>query len=379
MSRHPQGSSWLWRNPRTAALLITTSLLVVVLVSVEWGLRSLGYSYTRKPDKLVIEDTFFINEQGLFVANPSSVKHSGLGINQEGFRSPDFDLSETDGKEKNAVMLIGDSFTWGATANPISQSFADLVRAQGYRVYNLGIPGMGPMQYRRLAETYIPRLRPDVVVVGFYLGNDFLDAQWEPPAGRPPYYVLESVGWITPFDEAGNYIDSVDEAYEHFHNKFGHTRRFLRETAIGTLMIKAYRAGMAWFYQRQRRVGKMETAWAASSGVERGMPDSDYVAELKKRYAPAYRALGDVQAIAEKYGARFYTMAIPALGSGCLSSRDFTLEVQQELLKDLHPFYPGLSSEHYTGIPDCHFNNEGHRITAEALLLLLSDLGTGEW
>jgi hypothetical protein len=60
-------------------------------------------------------------------------------------------------------FFLGDSFTWGASAEPISKCFVDLVGNAGYLIFNTGIPGTKPNQYTYIAEKYIPILKPDFV------------------------------------------------------------------------------------------------------------------------------------------------------------------------------------------------------------------------
>jgi hypothetical protein len=200
-----------------------------------------------------------------------------------------------------------------------------------------------------------------VVVVVLYLGNDILVREWEPPPGRPLYYVIEGGGWITPFDEDGNYLENLEIAYEYYHNKFGRGRRFLRETATGTLIIKAARSVMTRIYERPTRLVKAEAV---------GPPNS-LDRELSARYSHTYTQLREIQTLAEKQGARYFTLVLPALGQGCLTSPDFSLEVQRSALRELHPVYADLSNHHYNGVSDCHLNNEGHATVAQALMRLL--------
>jgi lysophospholipase L1-like esterase len=318
-----------------------------------------------------------VQDQGFFVANPLSAKHVGLGINSDGFRSPEFFDDSSSARNALTVMILGDSFTWGASATPITDSFPDALRKAGYRVHNLGIPGIGPRQYQRMADEYLPRLKPDVVVVALFLGNDFLDAQWEPPRGRPPYYVIEGGDWIPTIDENGNYIESVEVAYEHFHNKFGKIRRFLRETALGTLVIKLYRLVMAWTYVSS----SVENGWAwvadADAADKRYAGDEE---ELLRRYEVTYQAIRHIRILASRLGAEYFTLVIPTLGPGCLSSSDFSLETQKKMLADFRPVYADLSADHYRPMPDCHLNNAGHLVIARRLeqVLRTSNLDSTE-
>jgi lysophospholipase L1-like esterase len=74
------------------------------------------------------------------------------------------------------VVTIGDSQTYGVSA-PANLSWpAQLGDRIDRRVYNLSLGGYGPVQYLELLRTRALRLRPKVVVVGVYYGNDLYDA-----------------------------------------------------------------------------------------------------------------------------------------------------------------------------------------------------------
>lgn len=74
------------------------------------------------------------------------------------------------------VVTLGDSQTYGHGALASASWPAWLGRETGNDVYNLGLGGYGPLDYRFLAETRIDSLRPRLVIVGLYLGNDLYDA-----------------------------------------------------------------------------------------------------------------------------------------------------------------------------------------------------------
>jgi lysophospholipase L1-like esterase len=366
---------WLEDHSQLALLFLVSVMIVSVMVVAEYGLRLVGYEYTRRPNNLVLENSFRVEERGLFVANPLADKHVGLGVNSKGFRSPEFFSDLASEREKLTVMILGDSFTWGASASPINESFPDVLRKAGYRVHNLGIPGIGPRQYQRMADEYLPRLKPDVVVVALYLGNDFLDGQWEPPPGRPPYYVLEGGAWIPTVDENGNYIESVEMAYEHFHNKFGRIRRFMRETAVGTLVIKLYRRAMSG--TSMSNILTKAGEWFAINNAEAVQPPHAIDEEqLLRRYEITYDALRHIRALTREVGAQYFTLVIPALGPGCLWSADFSLDRQKTILDGFQPVYSDLSIDHYIAIPDCHLNNAGHLLIARRLERLLDTVVT---
>jgi len=74
------------------------------------------------------------------------------------------------------VVTIGDSQTYGISAPANASWPAQLARATGLQVYNLGLGGYGPVQYHELLRTRARELKPRAVVVGFYYGNDVWDA-----------------------------------------------------------------------------------------------------------------------------------------------------------------------------------------------------------
>ena len=97
------------------------------------------------------------------------LKSGTSGHDSWGFRN----LSVPDSVD---IVAIGDSQTYG-TGVVASRSWpARLQQMTGKSVYNLGIGGYGPIQYRYLLEHEALDLKPSVAVVGLYFGNDLLDA-----------------------------------------------------------------------------------------------------------------------------------------------------------------------------------------------------------
>ena len=106
-------------------------------------------------------------------------------INSNGFRSIAFRPL----KEKRLkIMLLGDSYTWGQAARNLANSFSDRLLADGYLVYNFGIPGADPAQYLKIAQTYMPIIKPDIVIVNLYAGNDITYFKRTPEAFQPIFY-----------------------------------------------------------------------------------------------------------------------------------------------------------------------------------------------
>ena len=73
------------------------------------------------------------------------------------------------------IVAIGDSQTYGASAAAKDSWPSTLQRISKLSVYNLALGGYGPVQYFHLLTTYATKLKPKIIIVGFYFGNDLLE------------------------------------------------------------------------------------------------------------------------------------------------------------------------------------------------------------
>jgi lysophospholipase L1-like esterase len=76
------------------------------------------------------------------------------------------------------IVTLGDSVTFGQGVEDKQAWPAILARSSpAKRVINLGLIGAGPQQYLRVYETFGQSLHPKLVLVGFFIGNDFWDEE----------------------------------------------------------------------------------------------------------------------------------------------------------------------------------------------------------
>lgn len=132
--------------------------------------------------------------------------------NQDGFRSIPFNANHAGAPR---VLIIGDSFVYGMSAKPYYNCFTDRLLARGYLIYNTGIPGTDPAQYAAIAKKYIPLLKPDIVVVCHFLGNDMMMFPREARQNQPHEH-LTNAGF---FESApmGQHL-SAEEAYAFYNS-----------------------------------------------------------------------------------------------------------------------------------------------------------------
>jgi lysophospholipase L1-like esterase len=74
-----------------------------------------------------------------------------------------------------SIVTVGDSQTWGVNVDRVNGWPQQLGRISGRGVYDMSLPGYGPVQYCTLVQRSF-RLSPKVVVVALYLGNDMYDS-----------------------------------------------------------------------------------------------------------------------------------------------------------------------------------------------------------
>ena len=76
------------------------------------------------------------------------------------------------------IVAIGDSLTFGYGVPPDEAWPALIARAlPDTQVVNLGLIGAGPQQHLRVYETFGVPLEPKILLIGFFLANDFWDAE----------------------------------------------------------------------------------------------------------------------------------------------------------------------------------------------------------
>lgn len=84
-----------------------------------------------------------------------------------GFRNPEV-------KDEYDVLLLGDSYTSAANTK-YELTFASHLNKAGISIYNAGIEGTGTIHQAHILDDVLEKIKPKLVVLNFYLGNDFRD------------------------------------------------------------------------------------------------------------------------------------------------------------------------------------------------------------
>lgn len=341
MKRLLRTGAIIFLNTAIAALLLLAGLEVALRVFLGGAIPvqrlpqdPVGSVGSAADLKLAPNPQHVTNAAGLWVANSNRPT-----INADGFRSPPLDEPA---RGRKSIVFIGDSFTWGLSANPLSEAFPDVVRRAGYKVCNLGISGLATVQYRAEAETFVPRIKPDAVCLMFYVGNDF---DLEPPIvpGFPRNYET-SIVELRALELDGTPINFTDAATE-FARWYG---RGLRPAV--------------------RRAAHATATYTLVQVITGNSPSGEGQMSL------VLDNLRAVKRVAEENGAQFLLFLVPTRAAYAAGRTDTA--VAAELLKELNPIAPrALSDSDYAALPDAHFNNAGHAHYAEFILDTLRERG----
>lgn len=341
-------------------ILFQVLFVLVACVAIEIALRCMGYApgdlrpnwlWFQPVDSLYVIKDFYVNEKGLQVADKAYwAAHDSIYINADGFRSPEFDTART-GKKK--VLMIGDSFVWGLSAKPLADSsFADILRSAGpYEVLNTGIPATDPAQYAQVARQYIPSLKPDYVLVFFFLGNDLMEA----PRAIVPHKALSywtNAGAISAHMD-GKYFSNAQDAYNYIANE----KYFLKKPKRWYERVIAQSALLSRLYAGKFRIEE-------KLQYERKRKD----ASISLAYLQQVKNVAEQNAVPVKF------VLIPELKEASASQAELKEKYNSLLgnsdLKALWLFPPS-KKENYVAYPDGHLNNEGHREYAYFLKTVL--------
>jgi hypothetical protein len=154
-SRPATRRRWTKRLLALALSLALVEAILQVATAVSPGLRAMLV-----PDAVPMEvvDPVFGS-----MPNPRLPGHDAWGFRNE--RVP----------EQADVVALGDSQTYGTGVRASSAWPAVLAERRGWGVYGMAFGGWGPVKQRAVLAKALG-LRPGVVVVALYLGNDFADA-----------------------------------------------------------------------------------------------------------------------------------------------------------------------------------------------------------
>ncbi len=314
----------------------------LALESIELMEGKIDNNFSKVYKQLAAKDTSALSELEKVI-----IDYVHCPVNEDGFRSIAFRQYPT---AKKKVLLIGDSFTWGHSTSKKSYSFADELLAKDYVVYNAGMTATDVAQYLAVAKQYIPVLKPDVVIVNFYLGNDVTFYKREVKPFTPIFYPTNA--GILMACPQGKYFENAQEAYTLNLHQWQIPKD---DNIINCIMAQTVITTLAW-----RALVKLELANYGSSDVGKY-----YMESKKRKYTKPYCniELKELKEFAKNNGAEFILSSIPEVYNyTCHTKKDFP-----DLFEGLDYVEMQISKSDYK-LDDGHFNDQGHKRYANFLI-----------
>lgn len=389
--------------------MVIVSCVIIIIIG-EIALRvgsvnSLPITAIKSPNDIIYYEEYVTDKDGVFKANKDyNWEQQNIKINSDGFRSREFNNCHT---TKKKILFLGDSFTWGCYANPIDNSFVDLIEKQGYMTFNTGIPGVGPNQYAFLAEKYVPILKPDYVLVMICMANDINDKP-DPMLPNKNLYYSTNIGLISGFDANGRhlslpeaiqfsqgggklpevkkeeglislkkYIKSIvsqsmlgEKIYTGFSKIKNKLKYYLTKpvTSDGNKSINKDRIVKTLNYNKDNKIINKENNYKVINKiiyVEMSSNNND-IDKLITKNQYVIDSLRRIKNISDKYSARFMVFLIPVKPSDLSIYNSIKHNIS--IFNAFHPLFPdNLTDGDYTVIGH-HFNNNGHLKYAQFIL-----------
>jgi hypothetical protein len=271
-------------------------------------------------------------------------------INRQGYAdSEDFALP-VDWENRARIILLGDSFTWGMSAD-VGRSYAEtLARLLPQAIiWNTGIPGTGANQARLVFDKYAPSLRPQLTVLGF-VDNDFDDN------------LMPVDSWVNALDANNRLIhvrkyeiDDEERVIELDLHALGYIRaygeyppsseleRLLGATRLGTLLLRL----------KEAAAGPVATQ---EKFERRSQVTRQHLLQLKAAVAAS--------------GSELLVILAPRPADVLTVGRRFRMaeELMRELeIPYLNPIRILDAAADFAVPPDRHWSNSGHRKVGELL------------
>ena len=216
-------------RPRKALLFFVQAFIIIFITFALAEVTLRIYNWI-KPQPI-----FYSTSYNRFRAKPLSPDYDGFRLNSHGFKDVEFNTEKVDGTFR--ILGIGDSFAFGVVpyANNYLTLLEDELNRNGRHVelLNMGIPGTGPIDYLSLFVHEGLQLNPDMVLLSFFIGNDFE----EQSRSLLSYsYAASAVKFLIDFNTKfegqiihgdGAYDDNINTFTDAQYLKLEHARSFI--------------------------------------------------------------------------------------------------------------------------------------------------------
>ncbi|MCL4244138.1 MAG: hypothetical protein KJ002_03270 [Candidatus Dadabacteria bacterium] len=322
--------------------------------------------------------------------------------------------------EKAGIVALGDSQTYGESA-PAKYSWPSILGSlTGKETYNMGIGGYGPAEYFYLFGNEALELKPEVVVAGFYLGNDLADTytavytveRWRhlrrPGAGHDPDSNDESKADDAPQAEEARPVKKplVDELK---HGVYGAAGWFAENSVLYRVITASYLGDRMRQKTMLDRGEKITMIDVEEYGIHTGFTPVRRLEALdldkenvREGLLLALGFFGSMNELAEENGVRFLVVILPTKesvygefiegnpGLRYSAEIDRLLRNEKRVIEEAESYFrengipyinllgplgeAALHEEIYPNNYSGHFNGNGNRVIAESIKRRLDEM-----
>ena len=289
-------------------------------------------------------------------------------INDQGFHDEDSFVAEALPADALKVLALGDSFTFGMNAD-VGKGWIDQLEylLQDERkavVWNTGMPGSGTEQSLRLLENYGPIMQPDVILLGFYLGNDFDDN----------LYPLDKWVYLNDTLVKQYAVSQTGEIYRlSSHDLYRMTQ--------GQPALDATNAELVI---RSTRVGSIAWQGIDTLGSRYGTPEELDILLEQRAIDQTQQHLTDIKTYAKAHDIPLYVLLIPDVQHidgrnwykfGVVVDYSTTTQIFDELNINIIDMMSNITLEDYVEHQTlAHWNTDGHTKAARIVIETLRPL-----
>lgn len=271
-------------NLITLIITIIICLLVLELLTRIFMYQDpVNYPPVNEPD----EELCFKMKPNLNVSFNTQEFKTKVATNKFGFRE------QKEIFQDKAIMFLGDSFTLGHGVKyneTYVKQVEDMLNAEGYAysTYNFGVGGHGTLQQRKIIEKYIDDVKPEVIVLAFYV-NDPRDNL------ESCSYEVDKEGYLVKKGSSKGLISGI--------KKFMHLNinlyRVINTVIYGSKVITS-------LFDSFAKAANLKTP------VDYKQYEPEYDEETQRAWNETYKHLDKINEISKKYGADFIIVYIPS-------------------------------------------------------------------
>lgn len=164
--------------------IATTILILLLLIFFETAVRLIAPQTTLTAISSISPRIYTTSNPISWTLKPNTTDRHCTGefcvrytINSRSLRSKEYTLEKP--KNTTRILVLGDSFTFGfgVEDNETYPAVLEQLLNKNHlvEVWNAGVSGYSPDAYYLFLKENIAKIKPDIVLVGFYAGNDLID------------------------------------------------------------------------------------------------------------------------------------------------------------------------------------------------------------